>query len=154
MNEMMYLTIMLILVIVFLFLGFAWSFVNQRNKLIKFEIQLNELTLLFNNIQQVAEHNRDEIESVKQQQVKQELEHNQSNKGFLSNLNTIHQQLTSLQNNVETLNTQQPEDKLYSRAFKLVALGADADEISKTCEIPLAEADMLLAIHQNKESNK
>lgn len=43
---------------------------------------------------------------------------------------------------------QAPEDKLYSRASKLVELGADIHEIMKECDIPRAEAEMLLAIHR------
>jgi hypothetical protein len=45
---------------------------------------------------------------------------------------------------------QQPEDKLYSRALKLVGLGADIDEIIRDCDIPRVEAEMLLSIHQQR----
>ena len=50
----------------------------------------------------------------------------------------------------EKLQDQQPEDKLYSRAFKLVELGAPIEEIIKECEIPRAEAEMLISIHQKQ----
>ena len=50
----------------------------------------------------------------------------------------------------EKLQDQQPEDKLYSRAFKLVELGAPIEEIITECEIPRAEAEMLISIHQKQ----
>ncbi len=50
----------------------------------------------------------------------------------------------------EKLQEQQPEDKLYSRAFKLVELGAPIEEIIRECEIPRAEAEMLISIHQKQ----
>ncbi|MFT5294188.1 MAG: hypothetical protein ACI9YH_000194 [Colwellia sp.] len=48
------------------------------------------------------------------------------------------------------LQNQQPQDKLYSRAFKLVELGADIEEVVRECDIPLAEAEMLISVHRNK----
>ena len=51
---------------------------------------------------------------------------------------------------LEVVQTQQPEDKLYSRALKLVKLGADVEEIIRECDIPRAEAEMLLAVHNKK----
>ena len=59
-----------------------------------------------------------------------------------------------LQSNVVSLEEQvkqsleQPEDKLYSRAFKLAAKGADLEEIMTECELPRAEAEMLLSMYK------
>lgn len=50
----------------------------------------------------------------------------------------------------EKIQEQQPEDKLYSRAFKLVELGAPIEEIIKECDIPRAEAEMLVSIHKKQ----
>ncbi len=74
----------------------------------------------------------------------------QKEQQYLAQFDEINKKIALLKNEVEQLSSQQPEDKLYSRAFKLATLGADAEEISQTCEIPLAEAEMLLAIHQTK----
>jgi hypothetical protein len=62
----------------------------------------------------------------------------------------LQQQISSQEQTVEQIQAQQPEDKLYSRAFKLVELGADIEEVMKECEIPRAEAEMLLSVHQKK----
>lgn len=40
-----------------------------------------------------------------------------------------------------------PDSKLYSRAVKMVELGADITEIMQECELPRAEAELLYSIH-------
>jgi len=154
MNDVMPLSVIYILAFLIILFCLIWLLIRYRNKLTKLEFKLNELTLLFQNIQQIAEYNRDRIEIAEQQQVKLKKFNNDSKNDFRVNFNDINQQLLRIKNDILTLSTQQPEDKLYSRAFKLAELGADVDEISKTCEIPLAEAEMLLAVHQNKGSSK
>ena len=44
-----------------------------------------------------------------------------------------------------------PESKMYSRAMKMVQLGADLDEIIRECELPRAEAELLYNLHQAKQ---
>ena len=34
--------------------------------------------------------------------------------------------------------------------FKMVELGADIEEVVRECDIPLAEAEMLISVHRNK----
>jgi hypothetical protein len=58
--------------------------------------------------------------------------------------------VASQQDQITQLQEQQPEDKLYSRAFKLAALGADINEIMQECELPRAEAEMLMSVYQKK----
>lgn len=41
------------------------------------------------------------------------------------------------------------EGKLYSRASKMVELGADVDELMMECELPKAEAELLLNIRKH-----
>ncbi|QIR14007.1 DUF2802 domain-containing protein [Shewanella aestuarii] len=43
---------------------------------------------------------------------------------------------------------QDPQAKLYSRAVKMVALGAGIDELMQECELPKAEAELLLRLHK------
>lgn len=154
MNDTLPLIVILILSLLTLFFCLIWFAVKQRNNFSKLQLKLDELNLLFQNVQQVVEHNRSKITEIDQLKVKRNSDDKENHKNILKNIDGIHQQLSKIKNEVNTLNTQQPEDKLYSRAFKLVELGAGADEISKSCEIPIAEAEMLLAVHQNKVSNK
>ncbi|WP_404338977.1 DUF2802 domain-containing protein [Pseudoalteromonas mariniglutinosa] len=43
-----------------------------------------------------------------------------------------------------------PNAKIYSRAVKMVELGADLDEIIRECELPRAEAELLMSLHKQK----
>ncbi|MCE0556263.1 MULTISPECIES: DUF2802 domain-containing protein [unclassified Motilimonas] len=40
-----------------------------------------------------------------------------------------------------------PDNKLYTRAVKMVALGAGLEELMNECELPKAEAELLLSLH-------
>ncbi|WP_394200773.1 DUF2802 domain-containing protein [Shewanella waksmanii] len=42
---------------------------------------------------------------------------------------------------------QDPQARLYSRAMKMVDLGAGVDELVRECELPKAEAELLLRLH-------
>lgn len=43
-----------------------------------------------------------------------------------------------------------PESKIYSRAVKMITLGADIEEIIRECELPRAEAELLFTLHQKE----
>lgn len=43
-----------------------------------------------------------------------------------------------------------PDAKMYSRAVKMVELGADLDEVIRECELPRAEAELLFSLHKQK----
>ena len=43
-----------------------------------------------------------------------------------------------------------PDAKIYSRAVKMVELGADLDEVIRECELPRAEAELLFSLHKRK----
>ncbi len=45
-----------------------------------------------------------------------------------------------------------PERKLYSRAVRMVELGADLDEVMQECELPRAEAELIVNLHRQKHS--
>ncbi|MBT1443022.1 DUF2802 domain-containing protein [Shewanella sp. JM162201] len=49
----------------------------------------------------------------------------------------------------ETLE-QEPQARLYSRAMKMVSLGAGIDELMRECELPRAEAELLLRLHAKR----
>lgn len=43
-----------------------------------------------------------------------------------------------------------PDAKIYSRAVKMVDLGAELEEIMRECELPRAEAELLFSLHKQK----
>ncbi|MGP9801410.1 DUF2802 domain-containing protein [Rheinheimera sp. NSM] len=70
-------------------------------------------------------------------------------------LNQLSEQLTAqlqlLADKQQALELTDPESKIYSRAMKMVQLGADLDEIIRECELPRAEAELLFNLHQQKK---
>ncbi|MCL1123867.1 DUF2802 domain-containing protein [Shewanella surugensis] len=48
---------------------------------------------------------------------------------------------------IDETHLQDPQAKLYSRAMKMVGLGADVEELIQECELPKAEAELLLRLH-------
>ncbi|MGL5284652.1 DUF2802 domain-containing protein [Aeromonas sp. RU39B] len=55
-----------------------------------------------------------------------------------------------LQDNQQELSLQDPERKLYSRAAKMVELGADIEELMAECELPKAEAELLISLRKGR----
>jgi hypothetical protein len=52
------------------------------------------------------------------------------------------------QENQQNLVAQAPENRLYTRAVKMVQLGATIEELMAECELPRAEAELLLNLHK------
>ncbi|WP_394128856.1 DUF2802 domain-containing protein [Shewanella maritima] len=48
---------------------------------------------------------------------------------------------------IEEASQQDPQAKLYSRALKMVELGAGIDELMQECELPKAEAELIIRLH-------
>ncbi|GHG69625.1 hypothetical protein GCM10010919_19690 [Alishewanella longhuensis] len=59
-------------------------------------------------------------------------------------------QVLQLQEQQDAIALSDPESKIYSRAMKMVELGADLEEIIRECELPRAEAELLYNLHQQK----
>ena len=103
------------------------------------ELLVNQLQTLFITLEKSLKEKNTETTA-------QHIELNQVTKQLEHRIKTIQEDIIKLQQT----QAQQPEDKLYSRAFKMVALGADADELVRECEIPRAEAEILIAIHKKQ----
>lgn len=52
------------------------------------------------------------------------------------------------QENQQNLVAQAPENRLYTRGVKMVELGATIEELMSECELPRAEAELLLNLHK------
>lgn len=65
-------------------------------------------------------------------------------------LQRLGQQVLQLQEQQDAIALSDPESKIYSRAMKMVELGADLEEIIRECELPRAEAELLYNLHQQK----
>lgn len=67
-----------------------------------------------------------------------------------SRLDGQQQLLAEQAEQLQALQLTEPESKIYSRAMKMVQLGADLEEIMRECELPRAEAELLFNLHQQK----
>ena len=63
----------------------------------------------------------------------------------VAQLNDEQQQL---QQKLQEVAEQDPGSKLYHRAAKLVASGASAEELMQECDLPQAEAELLISLHK------
>ena len=113
-------------------------------------LQNQEIQLIA--LQTAASENQLQLAAVQQSCQESQLENEQVSKQLEHRIKVIQEQFNSKLQVIEQQIHQQPEDKLYSRAQKLVELGADIVEIMRECDIPRSEAEMLLAIHRQKES--
>lgn len=109
---------------------------------------------------------RKEIHSLKEQQHSLLQKGNTQSQQLSSQISTLGNNLDLLQNNqaqqvevlselsnkVLLLEQESEPNRLYSRAKKMVELGADIEEIVSECELSRAEAELLLAMqNQNKK---
>jgi len=103
-------------------------------------------------LQTLLAQSQSQAESYQQISTESQIENEQVSKQLEHRIKVAQEQFNSKLQAIEQLLHQQPEDKLYSRAQKLVELGADIAEIIRECDIPRAEAEMLLSIHRKKVS--
>lgn len=97
-------------------------------------------------LQQLSEFERDA------KVIKLELEEiRQSSVGIGKNVKTLGQYFSQLEQKFNEVELFEPESKLYSRAAKLAEKGASVEEIMTECEIPRAEAELVLSL-RNKMS--
>lgn len=69
--------------------------------------------------------------------------------GVTRQLNTLEQAHSDLQLKLQEVAEQDPDSRLYQRAAKLVASGATVEELMEECELPRAEAELLMAVHRH-----
>ncbi len=116
----------------------------------KLQTQLDAQELFLNELQSSQKILNKQLFDLNENVKTQNTENEQVSKQFEHRVKAVQQENISQKELLVQLKNQQPQDKLYSRAFKLVELGADVDEVVRECDIPLAEAEMLISVHRNK----
>jgi flagellar basal body-associated protein FliL len=113
------------------------------NKMEMNEILFSEFTFSYENQQSLLTQLSSQYtsQSIETEQVFKQLEHR---------MQCLQQESVQLKDKLQQCLEQQPEDKLYTRAYKLAALGADIEEIMHECELPQAEVEMLLSVYSKK----
>lgn len=66
-------------------------------------------------------------------------------------LQRVEEKQQELESQVRDLKFQDPSLKLYQRAADLVKKGASIEEIIESCDIPRAEAEMLVMVHKSQK---
>lgn len=139
----------IVMLVAMLLLALKNRFGQQINKL-ELALQNQEMQLIA--LQTALSQNQALLEASQQSYQASQLENEQVSKQLEHRIKVMQTQFNDKWQVIEQQLQQQPEDKLYSRAQKLVELGADIAEIMRECDIPRAEAEMLLAIHRQKAS--
>jgi len=137
------LSLLAIAVLVFLLIKF-----NRKQVLLTTQVQANEL--MVDNLQSSLSEQQKLFTQSLADSEEQIIENGQIIKQLDYRVKNLQQQAIDQKALFEQYQNQQPEDKLYTRALKLVELGADVEEIITTCEIPKAEAEMLMSVHRKK----
>lgn len=127
-----------------------FSRMSLQKKLIFLEEQYNTHQVTISDQQMMFTKQVSEWEKLFQVYNEKQQENEQVSKQLEHRIKTLQTDFTDYKNFIESTQSQQPEDKLYSRALKLVKLGADIEEIIRECDIPRVEAEMLLAVHHKK----
>lgn len=70
--------------------------------------------------------------------------------GMGQRLQSVEGAMQQVNDRQQELTLQDPERRLYSRAAKMVELGADLDEVMSECELPKAEAELLISLRKGR----
>ncbi len=112
------------------------------------ESQSQAIELLIANLQSAHEQLQLDIDRQSTKYEQASLENIQVSKQLEHRIKTLQSLVSEQQVAMEQLQLEQGDDKFYSRAIKLAKKGAQLDEIVNECELPRAEAEMLLSVYQ------
>lgn len=116
--------------IALLFASYIWS-ISKRSKQ---ESEANLATL------------QGQLDSLR----KQMMELHSGAIGMGRRLQSVEGAMQQVNDRQQELTMQDPERRLYSRAAKMVELGADLDEVMSECELPKAEAELLISLRKGR----
>ncbi|WP_274053611.1 DUF2802 domain-containing protein [Thalassomonas haliotis] len=131
-------------------LGLYFALKSLKAKLMLLEAQVQAYPLLMEELQAGITEQQAMIASMDEKYSHRGLEHEQVSKQLTHRVKVVQDELAKVKEMFEQHQEQQPEDKLYSRAYKLAELGADVEEIINECDLPRAEAEMLLSVYKKK----
>ena len=115
-----------------------------------FVSQYQAQEILINNLQSEHEKMKAAIDKLSKVHDESMTENALVSKQLEHRIRTLQGEITSQQELIAQLQTDQGEDKFYTRAIKLAKRGADIEEIVTECELPPAEVEMLISVYQKK----
>jgi predicted PurR-regulated permease PerM len=115
-------------------------------------VKVNRLSKTLEDIRQSHEHELSRLEALANNANNQQSESQARSLVITRHLQSLEEKQTELENQLREQKMQDPSLRLYQRAAELVKQGASIDEIIEACDIPRAEAEMLMMVHsQNPE---
>jgi len=142
-------SLLVTLVFLAVYLIVRYMRLSANYQLLHSQVTANEM--LFSDIQVNLSTQQNEINLVKDTTDAAHIENDQVTKQLEHRIKKLQEHILQLEERINQILEQQPQDKFYSRAIKLAEKGADVDEIMSECELPRAEAEMLIALRkQNK----
>jgi uncharacterized membrane protein len=144
----LYPAIMLALLVLVFFLFF--QLYQMKKQVMLLSMQSNASELIISDMQILQSTIEKQLETIEKDLHEKYMEDVQVSKQIEHRIKTLQNKVLAMNDSIAVLNEQQPQDKLYSRASKLAALGADVEEIMRECELPRAEVEMLLSVYNKK----
>ena len=140
--------VLLLIILLAIFYRFWLKPLSEQSDILTTQLAVNELVI--KEMQQMLDDQHTNIDKFTEQQEKKNRHFIEVVSDLDNKRKLLQQDIIGVKEQLQQYQEQQPEDKLYSRAFKLAALGADIEEIMTECELPHAEAEMLLSLYQQK----
>lgn len=132
-SETALLLALLALVMALAALGLAWMMWRRSQR------KLEAMSTLMRELARNRDSYRKQLEELQT-----------ANIGMGKKLNELGRYLAALREQQQELALKDPQSKLYSRAARMVQLGADVEEIMAECDMPRAEAELLLSLHRQR----
>lgn len=124
--------------------------VRHKAQLTMLASQYQAQELILNNLQRLNEQLHFEIDKLQRKDEQIITENREVSKQLEHRIKTLQTQINNQHDVISQLQTDQGDDKFYTRAIKLAKKGADIDEIVTECELPYAEVEMLISVYQKK----
>ncbi|MGT2619147.1 DUF2802 domain-containing protein [Photobacterium damselae] len=74
--------------------------------------------------------------------------------GMSQKMMELNRQLEVVSDRQIDLSMQDADGRLYSRASKMAELGADLHELMRECDLPKAEAELLMRLQQTRSQKR
>ena len=123
---------------------------RHKAKIAVLESQVQTQELFVNSLQSSTDNLSASIHKLSAQNESTLTENTLVSKQLEHRIKSLQAQINTQQDLISQLQTDQGEDKFYTRAIKLAKIGSDIDEIVAECELPRAEVEMLISVYQKK----
>ncbi len=143
-------SIMALLLVIVIGVFFYIKLTRLADKIARLSAQVETAVLLNNDLQMSQDHFQEKLNELQRVNHQQCLENQNKSQAVTDKINVLINQVDEHQQLLISLQSEQGENKFYTRAYKLAAMGASVDEIMTECELPKAEVEMLLALYRQK----